>query len=349
MTSKTYIKAALSILLVMLMLTAVLQIAVDPLFQYHTPWFGLKPVITNERYQNAGVARTFDFKNAIIGNSLAENFKVSDVSRAFGGETVKLTASGSHPLDWTYTLDVLSGRGKVPEHILFNLDPYIFLASSTELKHDLPKYLYDTDYLNDVNYLFNFSIINDFTYDTVRKNKNDQFPDYDAFMLWDDAHDYGRDFVLSHYSRDEISEAVPDIDGYVKNISDNLSLLLPYIEKMKDTEFVFFFSPFSMIYWDKQTRANSIEKEKAGYLKACEILSAYKNVTLYLWTDDEVFDVMTDLEYYCDEAHYNPEVCEMMAERIGNHEGIITKDNYVEAVDTLFEYIRGFDYESLFV
>ena len=349
MKSKTFIKITLSLLLAGLILVAGVQIAIDPLFQYHTPWFGLKPVITNERYQNAGVAKNFDFENVIIGNSLSENFKVSDVSSAFGGETVTLTASGSHALDWTYTLDVLNAKSKYPEHILFNMDPYIFQASYRELKHDVPRYLYNSDYSDDVNYLFNFSIINDFTYDTIKKNKSNRIPDYDSFMIWDDDFEYGKDFVLDHYSRPEISHEEPDIKGYTENVTGNLKLLLPYVEEMPDTEFVFFFSPFSMLYWDTQTRVNAVEKQKAGYITACEILSEYDNVTLYLWTDEKMLDIMGNLDNYVDEAHYSPEVCEVMAERIRNREGIITKDTYEKEINNLFDYIESYDYDSLLI
>ena len=352
MNSKRFIRLSLCLTLILLILVAGVQIAVDPLFQYHTPWFGMKPVIINDRYQNAGVAKNFDFDNVIIGNSLSENYKVSDVSNAFGGETVKLTASGSHALDWTYILSILNKKDSAPKHILINMDPYIFNASPTELKHELPEYLYDRDYFNDVKYLYNFSVIKDFTYDAIKRNKNNRIPNYDSFMLWSDDFEYGKDFVLSHYNRPKVSTETlysDDTEDYCNNIDQNLSLLFPFIEGMSDTEFVFFFSPFSMLFWDMEMRENGVEKQKAGYLKACEILSAYDNVSLYLWTDNDMLDVMGDLNNYCDEAHYSPKVCEMMAERIGKKEGIIIRETYKEEINKLFDYIENYDYEKLFV
>ena len=99
MNGKRFVKLSVSFTLVLLLLVGVSQITIDPLFQYHKPWFGLKPVVTDERYHNAGIAKTFDYDNVIIGNSLAENFYVSDVEKMFGGKTVKLTAAGSHTSD----------------------------------------------------------------------------------------------------------------------------------------------------------------------------------------------------------------------------------------------------------
>ena len=60
MNAKRFAKLSISLTLVMLILVAAVQIAIDPLFQYHQPWFGLKPVVTNERYQNPGIAKTFN-------------------------------------------------------------------------------------------------------------------------------------------------------------------------------------------------------------------------------------------------------------------------------------------------
>lgn len=167
-------------------------------------------------------------------------------------------------------------------------------------------------------------------------------------MLWDDDFDYGRDFVLSHYSRPSITNTEPEYGEYTETVQNNIQLLEPFIDSMKDTEFVFFFSPFSMLYWDMQTRENTVYKNKIGYVTASEILLKYDNVTLYLWTDDEIFEIMGDLNNYVDEAHYSPDVCTLMAERIGRREGVINEDNYMDEIEKLFLYIEHFDYDSLF-
>ena len=212
----------------MLLITSLIQIIIDPLFQYHTPWFGMQPVIKNERYQNAGIAKNFEFDNAIIGNSLAQNFRASDISKAFGGKTVKLTAAGSHTLDWTYLLNILSKRKNAPNNIILNIDPYILTASYTSLKHPLPKYLYDTNYLNDINYLLNFEIFSDFTYISTVANIKNSVPEYDDFVLWNKDFEYGKDFVVKNYKKLnpdlEIAVAkktVGDVDTEI--VSKNLS------------------------------------------------------------------------------------------------------------------------------
>ena len=185
---KRFISAFLITVAVILLSAMTVTILIDPLFQYHKPWFGLKPVITNERYQNAGIARNFDFDNAVIGNSLAENFYVSDLNMALGGETVKLTASGSSPFEWQYNLSILSKRSTVPQKIIFNLDCVTLLTPTDRLEYDnFPIYLYDDNKMNDVNYLLNLEIFYNYSFNSVWKNHDNSIPDYDSFQIWDET------------------------------------------------------------------------------------------------------------------------------------------------------------------
>ena len=63
--------------------------------------------------------------------------------------------------------------------------------------------------------------------------------------------------------------------------------------------------------------------------------------------DDEMLGVMCDLDYYRDEAHYDSRVCKIMAERIRDGAGIVTKDNCADSLDRLFAFLRSYDYDSI--
>ena len=177
---------------------------------------------------------------------------VSDVEILFGGKTVKLTASGSHFIDWTYLLDILEDREQHPDNILFNLDPSFFICSTKETKHELPEYLYDYDYANDIEYLLNFTLMRKYTFGSIKANLSEDIPDYNTAFMWDDGNVCGKEKVLKAYA-----------DGSEKNnynaelilyTDENLELIGKYFESMSDTEFVFFYSPFSIysIYMRKE-------------------------------------------------------------------------------------------------
>ena len=188
----------------------------------------------------------------------------------------------------------------------------------------------------------------DYTLNMLTSNLDNEIPDYDTAFMWNDDVGSGKEFVLSHYERPENSDENYNVDDAVDLAIENINNLIPYIEQMKNTEFNFYFSPFSMLYWDTQYRINKVELWKAVYIEVCELLLQYENVNIYLWTDEEMLTIMSDLENYTDDTHYSPYVSNMIANRVCSGEGKLTVDNYSKEIDKLFVYINSFDYEKLF-
>lgn len=347
MSGKIFVRLTIILTASLLAFVAVVNIAVDPLFQYHKPWFGLEPVIENERYQNAGIIKHFDFDNAVLGTSLSENFRISEVNHTFGGDSVKLTMSGSSIYNMTYQLKLIKNRKDIPKVIMCDMSHALFEAPDDKLKNPLPTFLYNYNPLDDAEYLWNFSILNDFTYQTVMLNINNNVPDYDTVYVAEESKNFGREITLSHYSRPEISTEPVDTEAYLELERKNLALFTQYIEQMPECEFVFFMAPLSMLSWDEQKRLNMIPTQYAAYSEVCRILTSYDNVRLYMWTDDEMLAMISNLDYYIDSHHYNGEVSSEILRRIKANRGLITEDNYQSEVDKLFQYIEAFDYESL--
>lgn len=345
MNSKKFIRLSLCCTLVLLILVASVQIAIDPLFQYHKPWFGMEPVVTDERYQVAGMAKTFEYDIAVLGNSMSENFCLSDVNATFGGNSVKLTLSGSHAVEWAELLTIL--QKKSPKNVLLNISPDNLSAEPGKYEHELPQYLYDDNYLNDVSYLFNFSIMNSFTLTSIKKNKANKPSDLNTIFMWDDGTVCGRELALEHYSRTIDSNDL-DNDEYIQRINRNLDLLIPYFKKMPETHFTLFIPPYSMLYWDNENYNYRIQRQKEGHLEVCKVLADYDNVSLYMWTDEEMLEIMSDLDNYRDGTHYSAKISKLLLNRIKENKGLVTKENFKSEIDKLFDYIETFNYESLF-
>lgn len=349
MKSKTFIKTTVSIFLAVLIVMAGFQVAIDPLFQYHTPWFGLKPHFIEERYQNAGTARNFEFDTVLMGNSYCENFIISDINKKFDGKTAKLTLAGSNPVDWVYLLDILKKRETCPKLIICCIDPYRLTHSITESKIFLPKYLYDENYINDVNYLFNFQIVNDYSYDMIESNIQNDIPDYDDVYRWGyEGNKSGKELVLKNYKRPQKSDEEVSAEKYSNAAMNAVGLLQPFFEAMPDTQFVYFFPPFSMLFWDSCRLQNTTAAYISAMKTGIEILNNYDNVSVFLWTDDEMFSIMSDLDNYIDTLHYQKYVNSLLLERMSKKEGLITKENYIERINRLSDYVNSFDYNLLF-
>ena len=348
MNSKKMVIITLSLLLSALLVVGTINFAIDPLFQYHKPWFGLKPVVTNERYQNAGIARNFDFKNVIIGNSYSENFIISDVEDVFEGKTVKLTASGSHILDWTYVLKILNERETHPVNILFNLDTGFIDFSDKQTKHEMPVFLYDNNYFNDVEYLFNFTLTRNYTFSTIKSNIKNEIPDYNTAFVWFDEKESGKEYVIKNYVASKEKEKINIQKIFYTD--ENLRLLSKYIESMSNTEFVFFFSPFSVLYWKDIVETGYLDEYKKEFEKIFSFMSQYDNVSVYFWTDTEMLKIISDLNNYKDTSHYKLQINKDILKRINSGIGILPKEEskWMTLLDIYFDYLKNFDYTILF-
>lgn len=346
MSGKKFVRISLILTAAFLVLIAAVNIAIDPLFQYHKPWFGLEPVITNERYQNAGVIKHFDFDNAILGTSLSENFIISEVNDTFGGNSVKLTMYGSSIYNMTYQLELMKKREVKPKVIMCDMSPIFFEAPNDKLKNPLPTFLYNYNPFDDGEYFWNFSILNDYTYQTVMLNINQSVPDNNLVFSWDN--DKKSEKALKNYKRPEINEGLIDTELYLLLEKNNLALLTKYVEAMPEVEFVFFFAPVSMLYWDEQTRLNRVPTLKAAYSEACKTLTSYKNVKVHFWADEEMLAIISDLDNYVDACHYNGQISSEILRRIKNKQGLLNSNNYQELVNILFSYIDSFKYDNYF-
>ena len=348
MNNKKFIITALSIFVSLLLLMGTFNFVVDPLFQYHKPWFGTQPVLTDERYQNAGVAKNFDFENAIIGNSLSENFRASWFDEALGGKTVKLTAFATSTPDFKYLFEILKQREQQPQNIVICIDAYSLLSDADVLKHPLPFYLYDNNPFNDVSYLFNFSILRDFTLNTIKCNMSNTVPNIDDAFVWDDGNSSGKDKVLANYVRSGSEENQADVQEMLDLAKANLDNLTPYIEQMPNTQFIFAFSPVSVAYWDHVNLTGNMRSMQKVYTYTAERLLKHPNSTVYFWDDEQMMNIMLDLDNYKDLTHYNSKINYEMAVRIGQGTGKLSNEDYAGRMEVFFDFLSSYPYDTIF-
>jgi small-conductance mechanosensitive channel len=100
-------------------------------------------------------------------------------------------------------------------------------------------------------------------------------PDIDEIFVWDDGSACGTDIVRLNYQADYEEKILKINKDIVELALENINLLTPYIQEMADTEFIFFVSPWSMLYWRDAVRSGAVEGIKAAYESAVGKLLAY--------------------------------------------------------------------------
>lgn len=336
------------ILTILLSGTAVLQATVDPYFHYHAPQEGRYYDLNNERYQNDGIAKHFDYDAVITGTSITELFKTSEFDELFGVNSVKIPLSGETYYRISQLIETALQSDNEVKVVIRSLDDAWMAAGPTDSRYkEYPDYLYNDNPLDDVHYLFNKDVlIQDTARFIMEERKGTPATTFDEYRNWEADHKFGRKEVLRGYERPPVADqvAVPT-DEQRQNARENLEQnFLPMIREYPETDFYIFVPPYSSVRWDTRMR----NKRMDFYFEILNIyfdeLTKYDNVYLFDWSDR--FEITTDLNYYCDTIHYNGALSSMMLEWMKNGEGRMTQENYRAHFKKIKEFYENYDFEA---
>ncbi|MDO5400569.1 MAG: hypothetical protein Q4F17_06265 [Eubacteriales bacterium] len=326
---------------------------IDPFFHYHGPLDFLQYPIDDQRYQNDGIVRHFDYDAVITGTSLTENFRASQFDRLFGVNAVKVCFSGGtyHELNSNLRRALEAKPGI--RLVLFGIDSWFLRETPGALRTDAvyPAYLYDDKLCNDVSYLLNKEVLCSRTAGVLEYTRMGRTTtDFDEYSFWGSG-SYGvtgREVALANFPRESLTR----IDGPLsqqerQQIVDNLTNGAVEIARAyPDTQFLYFFPPYSILYWDSQHQEGSIDRQTEAWSLASEVLLAEPNIRLFSFYDD--FETVTNLDNYRDNVHYGDAINALLLDRMARGEGELTLDNYRDHWKTVADFYRSYDYDAIF-
>ena len=148
---------------------------VDPYFHYHAPlteeyFYSLN----NQRSQN--ITRHFEYNAIITGTSMTENFMASEVDALYGVNSIKVCYSGATYKEINDNLIVALEENPNIEMIIRGLDIDVvrYLAEKKLMRYDMgeyPMYLYDNNFLNDIEYLLNRDLFYSRIYPMIQQKR----------------------------------------------------------------------------------------------------------------------------------------------------------------------------------
>ncbi len=350
---QTYKKLFLIILIPAFTLTltvGALNAWIDPYFHYHAPLKGFNYPIYNERYQNYGIAKNFEYNAIIAGTSMTENFKTSEFDRLFGVKSVKLPFSGGSHLEINDELKFAFDHHDNITCVIRGLD--LFKAFDTKDSRDYPAdsyptFLYDDKLINDVHYLFNRSI---FFKDTaeilIGASKADTF---DTYANWNSFYplgpsgirnNYTRTAVVPTYNSDITEKEYEDIYG---NITENV---LKLAENHPETTFYIFISPYSIYFWDYVNELGEIDRFLKVERYLLSLLTGHENIRVFSFFGET--ETISDPYNYKDIGHYGEKVNSLILEWIKEGRDELTAETYEEYCDWEWDYFHSYDYDSLY-
>lgn len=314
-----------------LLLLCILAVVVfDPFFQYHKPLKGLKAVLTDKEYQCVGSLKTFDYDSVIAGSSVSENYYNDWFNQGFNCNAVKAIRSYGATADLCYLLDIAFSRQEL-KYVFYNLDPSA-LTADAETTYELtgcPMYLYDDNYVNDMEYWLNKGVLMEKIPYLIANSLMGDYDENNSYN-WAQWKEFNSDMILGLYIRKPSVSGMKPENYYEDVLRENLNLLTARINAHPETVFYIFIPPYSMLWWDNIYREGDTQAYLYNLEEAMKELLTCDNVRLFYFQNDR--DIITNLENYMDIIHFSPEINHYICESLisGRHQ--ISEENYRENI-----------------
>ncbi|MDO5298061.1 MAG: hypothetical protein Q4F18_01430 [Clostridia bacterium] len=312
-------------------------VLVDPFEIYHQATAFIPPITNGTQiYSNAGIAKSYAYDSIVIGSSMTENFKPSQLDALFGGQFVKIPVNAGSPFNHKQMMDMAFSTHDV-RRVLYGIDIELMTYFYTAPKCEMPDYLYDDNLLNDVQYWFNQSVLARYIPECLATLGRHSDTLRDDMYSWGDLYEYGKDAALRGFtiSGDEVSQVPLESDPQLSqqtllNVQYNL---IPFIEAHPGTEFLFFFPPYSLARWVDFYQSGMLHYHMNQKEAIVSALLPYENVKIFDFQAQT--DWITALDNYIDISHYGPWINEAMAQAICENRLRITSVSQAQENDAV--------------
>lgn len=332
-----------------LFLLAAMTIFIDPFLHYHKPLSFLEYPLNDERYQNDGIARHFEYQALITGTSMSQNFKASEFEALWRVPTIKTAYSGSSYHELNESIRRAIDYNPQLRYVVCSMDGtrLIYPADGNEYS-DYPDYLYDENPFNDVNYLLNKEVLPRTLAVINFTRAGETTPDMDEYGNWNVYKTFGKETVLSSFTPleergEEVLLSEEDVSMITENIEKNF---LSTAAKNEDVTFYLFLPPYSVCYWDALVRTKQLNAQLQAEELAVSLLLAADNVHIFAF--DTRMDITCNLDNYTDTLHYgewiNSEILQCMY--TGEYE--LTEDNYRQYFQNVKDLYANYHYNYIF-
>lgn len=350
MTAKKMAITVLVLLLAMMIAAASLVVLFDPYFHYHAPFSWQTYQLYDQRYQNDGIARNFEYNAIITGTSMTENFSATQCDELFGVNTIKIPYFGASYKEINQAVVRAIDRNPDIKMVVRSFDTYKVFEDKDHMSYtEYPEYLYDDNHLNDVKYLLNKDVLIEWIVPamlgTLRKAPSTTF---DEYANWDSVSVYGKEAVLKGYIRaEEVKPALPLTEQDKQTIRDNVyQNMISVAEDNPQIEFYYFIPPYSVVFWDNLNRQGDLVRSIEAQRLAVDMMLEHENIHIYSFATD--FETVTDLNMYKDTNHYRGMINDKILGCMADKEYLITKSNVEEHFETVYDFYSSYDYDSIF-
>ena len=319
---------------------AAVVFVLDPFYQYHAPWLGLKQTLFDRETQMAGSIRNLSYDSVLLGSSMVENCDSTYLDAQYGCHTLKIIKASGSVADLLYYLEIAHNRQNLT-HIFWGMDLTALTASNEVSLPDIysPSYLFTKLPFDDLPYLFNKDVLLEkiplmIAYSYAGINTGGQAYD------WSDGKNFSAAKAMEDYHKP--AEPLPEqsIADKIPVIEENIRMVLKEINSHPETDYRIFFPPNSMMMWDDRYTSGTAEALFYALERILPALLTCENAEIYYFQSDA--DIICNLDNYMDKNHYSPGINRYMLECMAAGEYRVTEENMEEVLSGMrevYEYI----------
>lgn len=351
--AKRWFVLVLSITFLCLCLVALVTIIIDPFFHYHYPLKGIEYELLrdNERYQNDGILRHWEYDTIITGTSMTENFKTSECDALFGGTSVKVPFAGSLCNETRDNIERAISYNPNVRMVIRSMDSSTLLEDKDARKdiYDYADYLTNKNPFDDVKYLLNKEVLafdSSILQYTRNGAKTTSFDDYASWMdIYGDW--FGQVYVVQSYELGEPAKeqrviTEEEITMVRENVQQNI---VDIALENPNVEFYVFIPPYSLGYWDELHNDGEIDYMIDAQKIAIETILPCENIKLFSF--DNNFELVCNWNNYTDKAHYGDWINSDILRWMSEDEFLLTEENYQSYLDEIREFYNNYDYAGI--
>lgn len=353
--SKIWVCGFLFIILLGLSLVIVQTVRIDPFFHYHYPdtqnYFY---ALNNERSQNDGITKFFDYQGILTGTSMTENFKATEATDLFDIDFIKIPYAGASYKEVNDGLKAALAYHPDMQIIIRGLDMNMFFDDKDYMDTSMgefPLYMTDQNIFNDVKYVFNRDVVLKRVYQMMRANDAPDFQggitSFDAYSNWMKRFPvFGPQQVFPDGPWTVQNPPAPsalfsleDQKTVLENIRQNVSALA---KGHPEVTFYCFFPPYSAAWWGYVYFEGRLDRQIQAERLIIEELLQYDNIKLFSFNN--LTDITTDLNNYRDILHYGEWINSLILQYMHDDICRLTADNYERYLAEEYDFYSNFDY-----
>ena len=329
-----------------LLLLAAIALPTYVILNHKTTFKGLLSSVPEREY-NAIIAKTQDYNAVILGSSMSECFKCSELDEVMKCNSLKLTINGCNFAEAGFMADYAAKYRKLDLvmldfHILM-FAPNFNISSEHDLKNMPMEHYGDNAHLIPLKKAFSITgiaeaagFVKDYKKGRVKSISRDELYDWSKKRSWGEK----------YFARDVLYNPTPDMvidDLFLERTRNNISKhLIPMFKQYPDTKFILFFPPNSMMQYRKIEPASFIKLKGM----TIDMLLPYKNVFLYDF--QAAFHITENFNNYKDREHYSPQICSWLIHELGKKDYLLTAENKDDFLHKQLVRLKKYDFPKEF-